>query len=188
MSYSHQFASQNSTSSSRVSSLTRVRHDTPGVQVTGTLRLRAEGDAQNAGEEMQARHIRWSEDVVDNEGMGKKSSKGTFNANTRLQDFFGPSGKVVRNQNHRTPNLILIAIAKPRTRMTEEAADTQTIAMILLTSHREEDAPQMAIVMTTRKSSAGSLVPMHTKRCRNIQKADCDIIVGLKLGLTVIQR
>ena len=88
MSYSHQIASQNSTSSSRVSSLTRVHHDTPGVQVTGTLRLRAEGDAQNAGEEMPARHIRWSEDVVDNEGLGKKSSKGTFNANLRLQDFF----------------------------------------------------------------------------------------------------
>ncbi|KAL4774758.1 phosphatase inhibitor-domain-containing protein [Aspergillus nidulans var. acristatus] len=75
MSYSHQITSQNSTSSSRVSSLTRVHHDTPAVQVTGTLRLRAEGDAQNVGEEMPVRHIRWSEDVVDNEGMGKKSSK-----------------------------------------------------------------------------------------------------------------
>ena len=32
-----------------------------------TLRLRAERD--------QRRHIQWAEDVVDNEGMGKKSSK-----------------------------------------------------------------------------------------------------------------
>lgn len=35
---------------------------------SGTLRLRA-GPAE-------ARHIQWAEDVIDNEGMGKKSSKG----------------------------------------------------------------------------------------------------------------
>lgn len=35
---------------------------------SGTLRLRAEPTEQ--------RHIQWAEDVVDNEGMGKKSSKG----------------------------------------------------------------------------------------------------------------
>jgi protein phosphatase 1 regulatory subunit 11 len=36
---------------------------------SGVLRLRAEPTEQ--------RHIQWAEDVVDNEGMGKKSSKGT---------------------------------------------------------------------------------------------------------------
>jgi len=36
----------------------------------GTLRLRAEGE-----ETSQGRRIQWAEDVVDNEGMGKKSSK-----------------------------------------------------------------------------------------------------------------
>jgi len=36
---------------------------------SGVLRLRAEPS--------QRRHIQWAEDVVDNEGMGKKSSKGT---------------------------------------------------------------------------------------------------------------
>lgn len=36
---------------------------------SGVLRLRAEPD--------QRRHIQWAEDVIDNEGMGKKSSKGT---------------------------------------------------------------------------------------------------------------
>jgi protein phosphatase 1 regulatory subunit 11 len=35
---------------------------------SGTLRLRAEP--------AEARHIQWADDVVDNEGMGKKSSKG----------------------------------------------------------------------------------------------------------------
>lgn len=35
---------------------------------SGTLRLRAEP--------AEERHIQWAEDVVDNEGMGKKSSKG----------------------------------------------------------------------------------------------------------------
>jgi protein phosphatase 1 regulatory subunit 11 len=36
---------------------------------SGVLRLRAEPS--------ERRHIQWAEDVVDNEGMGKKSSKGT---------------------------------------------------------------------------------------------------------------
>lgn len=37
---------------------------------SGVLRLRAEPE--------QRRHIQWAEDVIDNEGMGKKSSKGTY--------------------------------------------------------------------------------------------------------------
>ena len=37
---------------------------------TGTLRLR--------GEPIQRRRIRWAEDVVDNEHLGRKSSKGKF--------------------------------------------------------------------------------------------------------------
>lgn len=36
---------------------------------SGVLRLRAEPT--------ERRHIQWAEDVIDNEGMGKKSSKGT---------------------------------------------------------------------------------------------------------------
>ncbi len=38
------------------------------VVPAGTLRLR--------GEPVEDRRIRWAEDVVDNEGMGKKTSKG----------------------------------------------------------------------------------------------------------------
>jgi protein phosphatase 1 regulatory subunit 11 len=30
------------------------------------------------GEAASSRRIRWAEDVIDNEGMGKKSSKGTY--------------------------------------------------------------------------------------------------------------
>jgi protein phosphatase 1 regulatory subunit 11 len=37
---------------------------------SGVLRLRAEPE--------ERRHIQWAEDVIDNEGMGKKSSKGTY--------------------------------------------------------------------------------------------------------------
>ncbi|KAL4913469.1 phosphatase inhibitor-domain-containing protein [Aspergillus aurantiobrunneus] len=74
MSHSHQITSHNSTSSSRVSSASRV-HDTSNDRVTGTLRLRAEDDASLNRHETPTRHIRWSEDVIDNEGMGKKSSK-----------------------------------------------------------------------------------------------------------------
>lgn len=45
----------------------------PSVAIPTTLRLRAE-EAPEATS--SSRRIRWSEDVVDNEGMGKKSSKG----------------------------------------------------------------------------------------------------------------
>jgi protein phosphatase 1 regulatory subunit 11 len=42
----------------------------PITQTHGTLVLRAEPAEQ--------RRIQWAQDVVDNEGMGKKSSKGMF--------------------------------------------------------------------------------------------------------------
>ncbi|PSK33551.1 hypothetical protein B9Z65_7438 [Elsinoe australis] len=42
----------------------------PSVPINGpTLRLRAESNTS------ESRHVVWAEDVVDNEGMGKKSSK-----------------------------------------------------------------------------------------------------------------
>lgn len=47
-------------------------HNQPVIRLnapSGTLRLRAEP--------VERRRIQWAEDVVDNEGMGKKSSKGT---------------------------------------------------------------------------------------------------------------
>ena len=49
------------------------------VRISGTLRLRAENDSiatDQIEDPTPGRHIRWTEDVVDNEGMGKKSSKG----------------------------------------------------------------------------------------------------------------
>ncbi|KAL2872236.1 PPP1R11/YPI1 family protein [Aspergillus lucknowensis] len=67
--------SRTSTFNPQVSFVSRVEEDASNSRVTGTLRLRA-ADAPSAGHEAsQARHIRWSENVVDNEGMGKKSSK-----------------------------------------------------------------------------------------------------------------
>ncbi|OJJ44833.1 hypothetical protein ASPZODRAFT_134979 [Penicilliopsis zonata CBS 506.65] len=48
------------------------------VRISGNIILRGEEnlDSIDADERAAAgRHIRWSEDVVDNEGMGKKSSK-----------------------------------------------------------------------------------------------------------------
>lgn len=50
--------------------------------ITGRLRLRAEADntaetASGTGtDQVTRRSIRWAEDVVDNEGLGRKSSKG----------------------------------------------------------------------------------------------------------------
>jgi hypothetical protein len=43
-----------------------------------TLRLRAEAEPS------ERRRIQWAEDVVDNEGMGKKSSKGMFTSTSCL--------------------------------------------------------------------------------------------------------
>ena len=48
-------------------------------RVTGMLRLRGEptqGDLDSEEREPRGRQIRWAEDVVNNEGLGKKSSKG----------------------------------------------------------------------------------------------------------------
>ncbi|EFW23388.1 Type 1 phosphatases regulator ypi1 [Coccidioides posadasii str. Silveira] len=45
-----------------------------GIPITGTLRLRGEATATEESP-AERRHIRWAEDVVDNEGQGKKSSK-----------------------------------------------------------------------------------------------------------------
>ncbi|KAF2100806.1 hypothetical protein NA57DRAFT_74403 [Rhizodiscina lignyota] len=42
----------------------------PSIATSGTLRLRAESISP-----AEERHIQWAEDVIDNEGMGKKSSK-----------------------------------------------------------------------------------------------------------------
>ncbi|CEL11401.1 hypothetical protein ASPCAL14503 [Aspergillus calidoustus] len=75
MSHIRQAFPQTSTSSSRVSSVTRVEQNTSNGRVTGTLRLRAEDVPSVDQDASPARRIRWSEDVVDNEGMGKKSSK-----------------------------------------------------------------------------------------------------------------
>ncbi|KAL5333652.1 phosphatase inhibitor-domain-containing protein [Aspergillus crustosus] len=75
MSYSRQTISQSSTSSSPGSSTSRVQEDTLSTRITGTLRLRVEDNSSTSRNEPPARRIRWSADVVDNEGMGKKSSK-----------------------------------------------------------------------------------------------------------------
>ncbi|KAE8366660.1 type 1 phosphatases regulator ypi1 [Aspergillus caelatus] len=63
---------------SQVESVPQQHNNTPTVRVPGTLRLRAENEPtaeSNTEGRGLHRHIRWSEDVVDNEGMGKKSSK-----------------------------------------------------------------------------------------------------------------
>ncbi|RMJ28226.1 hypothetical protein PHISP_00929 [Aspergillus sp. HF37] len=50
----------------------------PSLRISGTLRLRGENNptaAETDQEGRSTRRIKWSEDVVDNEGMGKKKSK-----------------------------------------------------------------------------------------------------------------
>lgn len=61
------------------SQVLQVPDNQSAIRISGTLRLRGEDNSTSSGinnESIPNRHIRWSEDVVDNEGMGKKSSKG----------------------------------------------------------------------------------------------------------------
>ncbi|EYE92575.1 PPP1R11/YPI1 family protein [Aspergillus ruber CBS 135680] len=59
------------------SQVLQVPDDQSAIRISGTLRLR--GDDSNSSNintgNTPNRHIRWGQDVVDNEGMGKKSSK-----------------------------------------------------------------------------------------------------------------
>jgi protein phosphatase 1 regulatory subunit 11 len=49
------------------------------------LHLRGATMQQEAEQEVERRSITWAEDVVDNEGMGRKSSKGLCSALTSLK-------------------------------------------------------------------------------------------------------
>jgi len=72
---------QTLTSSTQVDSASELSQTSSITQVvTGTLRLRGErlanSTTQQQGEQRASgRRIRWGEDVIDNEGMGKKNSK-----------------------------------------------------------------------------------------------------------------
>ncbi|KAL1980202.1 hypothetical protein VTN96DRAFT_4468 [Rasamsonia emersonii] len=67
----------NVTVGSQVDTETESHQGTSSTVVRGTLRLRGESvtDSTQNTERPPTRHIRWREDVVNNEGMGKKSSK-----------------------------------------------------------------------------------------------------------------
>jgi protein phosphatase 1 regulatory subunit 11 len=89
MSRSRQIA-PSGTSGSRVESLPQQPGAPSTIHVSGTLRLRAENEptVEETTEDMGShRHIRWSEDVIDNEGMGKKSSKGKQRFTNRGRDI-----------------------------------------------------------------------------------------------------
>ena len=69
--------SQTRQPSSQLVTTTETSRESSTVRLPATLRLRGEEDSTTSTREpSSSRRIRWSEDVVDNEGMGKKSSKG----------------------------------------------------------------------------------------------------------------
>ncbi|KAJ5112968.1 Type 1 phosphatases regulator ypi1 [Penicillium angulare] len=59
----------------RLQTTTETSRESSTVRLPTTLRLRGEESSNAPAEPSTSRRIRWSEDVVDNEGMGKKSSK-----------------------------------------------------------------------------------------------------------------
>lgn len=66
-----------------------------GLPLTGTLRLRGEADEQSSEPPEQERHIKWAEDVVDNEGQGRKSSKGKLSFRSPTRSARLPSPLIV---------------------------------------------------------------------------------------------
>lgn len=79
------------------------------VHTQGTLRLRAENDVPVRGNDQDgstSRRIRWSEDVVDNEGMGKKSSKGACSSSPRVLEsltILSPRSLSIKSPNFSAP-------------------------------------------------------------------------------------
>lgn len=70
-------ATQHSTreSTPQASNTTTITGSTSGEQQDSLVRIRLRGQADAEEEQRPQRRIRWAEGVVNNEGMGKKSSK-----------------------------------------------------------------------------------------------------------------
>ncbi|PYH47701.1 PPP1R11/YPI1 family protein [Aspergillus saccharolyticus JOP 1030-1] len=70
-----------STSGSRTESSEESTASSSTTRISATLRLRAEGadnppnPSEHGGNQRSIRRIQWRDDVIDNEGMGRKSSK-----------------------------------------------------------------------------------------------------------------
>lgn len=80
----------NPTQSSQVQTTTAFQN----TRAQPTLRLRGEDTSDSvAARPSSRRRIRWSEDVVNNEGMGRKSSKGVFFVGACLQCEPPPRGR-----------------------------------------------------------------------------------------------
>lgn len=73
-----------------------------------TLRLRGD-DTPSSQEPSSSRRIRWSEDVVDNEGMGKKSSKGSPHPNPAPTPNYEP-------KSNRQPSMLHLPQSPPSRR------------------------------------------------------------------------
>ncbi|GAT29138.1 carboxylesterase family protein [Aspergillus luchuensis] len=126
-----------------------------------TLRLRAADEPAANRPEMNegtSRRIRWSEDVIDNEGMGKKSSK-------------APS------PNPRTPVLLIrtqIATAK---RPAIEGRDTarlqgreKTMLLLVRGLHRtEKEEPADQVTERGKRNENQAQMPM--RKCQRLQRA-----------------
>ncbi|KAJ5248664.1 hypothetical protein N7468_000115 [Penicillium chermesinum] len=119
------------------------------ARLSGTLRLRGDDTPTVAPEPSAARRIRWSEDVVDNEGMGKKSSKEP-----------GPWEKAVQNLNLPTLAPTLIVTAKSIVEGNEHAVPTIHIP-------EEENHPQKG---PPRDEASGDCCSRHHRHARSKPK------------------
>ncbi|KAJ5151798.1 Type 1 phosphatases regulator ypi1 [Penicillium capsulatum] len=149
---------------------TETSRDSPTVRLPRTLRLRGD-ETPGTNEPSPARHIRWSEDVVDNEGMGKKSSKGDLFSCAVSTTKPVQWAKVARNPSltpvHPTPRVTMNPSA-------EEPEPTTVTTLIPEGNHKEGNPrniqatePRLLAVRTpdTQSLKGGSQVQMHMRRC-----------------------
>lgn len=196
MSQTRQATSNPAFASTRITSQTTS--DSSHSHSSGLLRLRGE-DTPNADEDIaSARHIRWSEDVIDNEGKGKKSSKGEMplKVTHSLILISGPNCtqcaafitnltlwvKVVQNliPPTPTPTIYQTVIMKRFGRGIGRAC----IWPVLITWHhvrvnkiwRQIDAH--IVKGQTRRPGRESQARMHTRKCRRQQKDQSGHLAG----------
>jgi hypothetical protein len=174
---------------------TESPQDSPTAHIPTTLRLRAEEAPTDTSEATSSsRRIRWSEDVVDNEGMGKKSSKGmvliyvfSFTpiilrnqqqsnrpqyaaSTTKLDQWEKVAQKSLHPAHLRVTARVKTTVAPPES--TGLATHTHTTEGGNPASTRPTPTKGVAPKTTAlnRNAIAGSRVRMHMRRCLSHRK------------------
>lgn len=171
-----------------------------------TLRLRAEEATDTSEATSSSRRIRWSEDVIDNEGMGKKSSKGKDIIHLHL--FHLPAMTPQNHQQQSNRHQYAASTTKPaqwekvaqksphpahpkaRARVKTTVALPESTGLAAHTHTPETGnrttSTKGVVLRTTaqnRNAVAGSRVRMHTRRCLSRRRARVRIRMRTRRGV-----